>query len=243
MPNVTLLDAEIAAERGDEAEAQRLLDSLQNRVPRGRLQTRLATVIAQQGRLARARRDRQRAVRLHSEALRLFLETGHRPGIVQSLEDVAALRAEVGTATLAARMLGAARRARAAFGYARGPARQATYDADLAALRDALGSAQLAELMGQGSALSIEEAASSAVKGWDPKPRNLSDWDSLTRAERHVLGLVREGLSDREISDRLFVSPRTVGAHLTHVYAKIGVRGRAQLIAEATRHEQAAEDW
>lgn len=38
---------------------------------------------------------------------------------------------------------------------------------------------------------------------------------------------------------RLFVSPRTVQAHLTHVYSKLGVSSRVQLAQEASRHVQA----
>ncbi len=51
----------------------------------------------------------------------------------------------------------------------------------------------------------------------------------LTAAERRVAELVAEGLANKEIAARLFVTPRTVEAHLSKVYAKLGVRSRAQL--------------
>ena len=51
----------------------------------------------------------------------------------------------------------------------------------------------------------------------------------LTPAERRVVELAREGLGNKEIAQTLFVSVKTVEKHLSHAYAKLGVRSRAQL--------------
>ena len=53
--------------------------------------------------------------------------------------------------------------------------------------------------------------------------------------ENDVVLLVREGLGNKEIGARLFISPRTVQTHLTHVYAKLGLTSRIQLVQEAGR--------
>ena len=51
----------------------------------------------------------------------------------------------------------------------------------------------------------------------------------LTPAERRVAELAGDGLANKEIARTLFVSVKTVEGHLSHVYAKLGVRSRAQL--------------
>ncbi|MGH3030952.1 MAG: helix-turn-helix domain-containing protein, partial [Gaiellaceae bacterium] len=51
----------------------------------------------------------------------------------------------------------------------------------------------------------------------------------LTPAERHAAELAAEGLSNKEIAQALVVTVRTVEAHLSSAYAKLGIRSRAQL--------------
>jgi len=53
--------------------------------------------------------------------------------------------------------------------------------------------------------------------------------DGLTAAQRRVAVLVAEGRTNREVAAALFLSERTVAGHLTRVYAKLGVRSRAEL--------------
>ena len=53
--------------------------------------------------------------------------------------------------------------------------------------------------------------------------------EGLTPAERRVADLVAEGRTNREVAAALFVTERTVASHLSHVYAKLGVRSRTEL--------------
>lgn len=55
--------------------------------------------------------------------------------------------------------------------------------------------------------------------------------DALTAAERQVAERVAHGLTSRQIAEELYVSPRTVDAHLTHIYRKLDINTRARLAA------------
>jgi DNA-binding CsgD family transcriptional regulator len=61
--------------------------------------------------------------------------------------------------------------------------------------------------------------------------------EGLTPAEHRVAALVAEGQTNREVAAALFLGERTVASHLTHIYAKLGVRSRTEL----ARHLAARE--
>lgn len=63
----------------------------------------------------------------------------------------------------------------------------------------------------------------------------------LTPQQRQIIGLGAQGLSNREIAQRLFLSPRTVASHLYRSFPKLGVAGRHQLHGlpdHANRHDR-----
>jgi DNA-binding CsgD family transcriptional regulator len=65
-----------------------------------------------------------------------------------------------------------------------------------------------------------------------PEPANAV----LTRRERDVMALVSEGLTNRAIGERLFISEKTASVHVSNVLAKLGASGRAEAVAIVARH-------
>lgn len=117
------------------------------------------------------------------------------------------------------------------------------YKRDIAALRDRLGRQDFAEALRQGEDMSLDDIVAYASRGRGTRAeRAATGWASLTKAERHVVDLVAEGLTSREIAERLFISPRTVGTHLTHIFAKMGVSSRNELARRASARNGADEE-
>ncbi|GHD19628.1 helix-turn-helix transcriptional regulator [Streptomyces violarus] len=78
-------------------------------------------------------------------------------------------------------------------------------------------------------------------KKWKPLARAKTGWDSLTLAELRVVRLVAQGLTNRIVAQRLFLSPHTVDTHLRHAFAKLGVSSRVELTRHALLADQNSE--
>ncbi|MBC3842472.1 hypothetical protein GXW82_26605 [Streptacidiphilus sp. 4-A2] len=63
----------------------------------------------------------------------------------------------------------------------------------------------------------------------EPARRASPAWSQLTRSEIKVARLVAEGLTNREVAARLFLSPHTVDSHLRHTFSKLGLSSRVAL--------------
>jgi two-component system response regulator DesR len=67
------------------------------------------------------------------------------------------------------------------------------------------------------------------------RPHEAPQGPPLSDREREVLDLVAHGSTNREIADRLFLSPHTVKEHTSSLYRKLGVRNRAEAVQRAQR--------
>jgi DNA-binding NarL/FixJ family response regulator len=64
-----------------------------------------------------------------------------------------------------------------------------------------------------------------------------SGTDGLTPREQEVLALVAEGLSNAEVAERLYISPRTAAVHVSNILAKLGASSRTEAAAWAVRQQ------
>ena len=195
----------------------------------------LAAALTSRSRVEIAQGELDAADRDAYEALDLAARLGGDLVVPFALDCLAVVAAETDNHLLAARLFGAADAARKHMSLVRFKVLDEGDEATIAALRDALGENDFEAAWAEGAALSIEEATAYALRGRGERKRASSGWASLTRAELDVVKLVAEGLGNKEVAARLFVSPRTVQAHLTHIYTKLGLTSRVQLAQEAAK--------
>ena len=95
-----------------------------------------------------------------------------------------------------------------------------------------------------GQSLLDPEAASRVMRRMRDQAAATDPLSSLTDQERRILVLIGEGLTNRQIGDRLFLAEKTVKNYVSALFAKLGMQRRAQAAAYATRvfEQQPARD-
>jgi DNA-binding CsgD family transcriptional regulator len=73
---------------------------------------------------------------------------------------------------------------------------------------------------------------------WKRADRPASGWDSLTETEHRVVGLVAQGLSNRQVAGRMFLSTHTVAFHLRHIFWKLNLGSRVELARMAALRDR-----
>lgn len=192
------------------------------------------------GLAALGRGDAEGAADAYEEFLRLLRLLKSKIGATFALIGMAGVAVRRGQPDRAASLFGAADAARKAIGHPDPPLKQLNYDYEnyIATTRKALGEEAFEAAFCAGLAMSAEQAIEYALSPDEPAPitqvsEQTPEGDVLTRREVEVLSFVAGGLTDIQVAERLYLSRHTIGHHLSSVYRKLGVHGRAAAVHKA----------
>ena len=232
LPLLVLAEAQLALGALNEAEAT--LDEAASLARQGELTWILGRAALIRAKVRARQGDMQEAESLAHEALTLGREAGDQMGLIDGLEQLAQLAAVQDSKKEAVRLWAAADSRRTEIGY-RFATDRGTQDAALARARASVGADEFDSAWAAGAKLSAEEAIGYAARGRGERKRPSTGWASLTPSELEVVRLVGHHLSNPEIAARLFVSRATVKTHLIHIFAKLSIDSRSELVAEAIK--------
>ena len=185
--------------------------------------------------LARENEDLEEAWELAHDSLEVLDDYGDRVGVASALETIADLAVALGEPERSLRLLGASHRFHTDTGIVRFTVGADRFERARTTAHAAVDPADAKACWEAGCELSLTDAVAYARRGRGERRRPQIGWASLTPVERHVVRLVAEGHTNAVIGQRLFMSVNTVKKHLSHVYAKVEVEGRADLAAHVAR--------
>jgi predicted ATPase/DNA-binding CsgD family transcriptional regulator len=168
-----------------------------------------------------------------NEALRATLVVDDRPGLVLRVELLACNAAMAGEGQRSATLLGAAEMLRRTGGYRISPFTRPHLERASELAKDRLGEGDFSAAFEAGSHLDREAAVAVALRvNLEPARQTIDKGvDPLGKREREVADLVAQGLSNKEIASRLFLSERTVETHVYNIMNKLGFNSRVQVAA------------
>jgi non-specific serine/threonine protein kinase len=189
-----------------------------------------------------------RAKAQFGENLMLSKVRGDKVTLLMSLEGLACIAGAEGETIRAARLFGAAEALMEGIGYRLVPQERAVLEPYRASVRSRLGEAAWEKAVAEGGATGLDQATAYALSK-ERSSKHLSPTRShppvsstpehpggLSPREVEVLGLVAEGLTNAQVAQRLFLSPRTVQRHLNSIYHKLGVSSRTAATRFAMEH-------
>jgi DNA-binding CsgD family transcriptional regulator len=214
----------------------------------------LSDVQAGSGGLSFCQGDLVGAVAICTQNLQRAQRVGYAMTVASTLFVLAGIAATAGQPETGAQLLGAAEGIAAALGSPIFPRDRPVLARVLVALNAGLGSERLATMREAGRQLPREQAVTAALASvpvavqYVPSPvtpavaasakaggRDQAGF-ALTSREEEVLDLLTQRLTNAEIAERLFISPRTAGTHVANLLAKLGAANRRQAAAIAVRH-------
>jgi predicted ATPase/DNA-binding CsgD family transcriptional regulator len=177
-----------------------------------------------------------------TRALQVKQEIGDVPGTALALEILGWLAARSGSHQRASWLLGGADALweRAGGRLAAMPTFERLHADAVAGCDGALGGRRFAELFARGARHPLEAMTDFALNDVaDPaaeRGAKIRLPSQLTAREREIACLVAAGLSNRQIAEKLFISRRTVDAHLEHIFGKLGITSRVMLTIQLREH-------
>jgi len=191
----------------------------------------------------------ERAAALYEEDMRVLRGLRDKTGIAYGLLGMVGVAALRGQPARAVRLWGAAEALRKAIGQplSHFDRSHPGYEGLLAARSRLNDEAAWEVARAEGRALTIEQAIDYALGEEDVSPPSPAQQEGasaapkappagLSEREAEVLKLVAAGLTNAQVAQRLFLSPRTVNAHLTSIYGKLGVSSRSAATRFAVEH-------
>ncbi|MFF0525369.1 ATP-binding protein [Actinomadura nitritigenes] len=185
-------------------------------------------------------------------SLRIKRDLGDELGMTLGLEAIAGCLCSGGEYVRAVRLLGAADRMRESTQTAWfGPHHAMLREIHIGKAREALGERRYRAAFEEGGRLAPAQALRDALgeppAPEDPGPDGAADGPApdacpLTDRELQVAALVAEGLSNRDIAERLTIAKRTADSHVEHILSKLGFSSRAQIAVWVTEQGVSAQD-
>jgi ATP/maltotriose-dependent transcriptional regulator MalT len=215
----------VARDQGDLAAAQAFSEEALHIAEQIEQRHMAALCVVNLGSIAELKGQLEQARSLFERALLVLTELGDRGASAAALERCAEVAVAQGQFARALQLVGAADAQRKTSGLTLPLRALSQLEQRLEPARRALGAAAATEAWATGSALSLGEAVHLALE------RQAADSGPLSPRELEVAALVAEGLSNRQIADRLVISGRTADNHVQHILNKLDLTSRVQLAA------------
>jgi ATP/maltotriose-dependent transcriptional regulator MalT len=245
-PGITYISLALDAyQRGDVEEATRHALDAERLLGEAGDSWSIAQATAAMGEIARVQGDAPRAIALYARALIGYRDHGDRYATARILDYVASVASSRGLNEPAARLAGAAVAIRKAVLPGAGRDSHVPHIAavTIARAHQVLGESAFQRAWAAGGQLSVDPAVTEAtalaerLAAHPTAPVGRTAYPAgLSEREAEVLQLVAVGLTNAQIAERLFLSKRTVDAHLQRIYAKLDVTTRAAAIRFALEH-------
>jgi non-specific serine/threonine protein kinase len=201
-----------------------------------RLQDRrsIALVLGFQFFVALDRRDHAHARALGRESIDVLLELGDQWMLAEILYRFASLAAGESRPEDALRLAGAAAAVLEKLGAVASPTTTQLLERWLESARAALSPERTSLAWSEGSQMTLEDAIAEALRqASDVKSAQPPDRSGLTRREFEIATMVAAGMTNRQISQKLFIAERTAEGHVERIRNKLGFRSRSQVAAWA----------